>query len=226
LKAVTAISIDIDGTITDEERRIDCRAIDAIRRLKIPVILATGNTVCFALTTAKLIGTSGIVIAENGGIVKMDYDGEEHVLCDAKECERAFECLSKHFDLEKLDAEYRKTDVALRRNFDLPSARGILNNSNLNVDLVDSGFAIHIKNAHINKGVGLKKVSELLGWSTQDVVVIGDSENDVEMFNVAGFRVAVGNADPKLKQMATLVTKGEYGAGVAEAIETIERSFL
>jgi len=26
--------------------------------------------------------------------------------------------------------------------------------------------------------------------------------------------------------MATLVTKGEYGAGVAEAIETIERSFL
>jgi len=226
LKAVTAISIDIDGTITDEERRIDCRAIDAIRRLKIPVILATGNTVCFALTTAKLIGTSGIVIAENGGVAKIGYDGEEHVLCDATECERAFELLSKHFDLEKLDAEYRKTDVAVRRNFDLPRAREILSKSDLDVDLVDSGFAIHIKSTHINKGVGLKKVSELLGWSTQNLVVIGDSENDMEMFNVVGFGVAVANADPKLKRMATLVTKGEYGAGVAEAIETIERSFL
>lgn len=223
---VAAISLDIDGTITDRERRIDCRAIVAIRRLKMPVILATGNTVCFALTTAKLIGTSGIVIAENGGVVKTSYDGEEYVLCDATECEHAFELLSKNFDLEKLDAEYRKTDVALRRNFDLPRAREILNEGNLNVDLVDSGFAIHIKNGHINKGVGLKKVAELLGWSTQDLVVIGDSENDIEMFNVAGFGVAVGNADPKLKQMATLITKGEYGAGVAEAIETIESSFL
>ncbi|MDI6889185.1 MAG: phosphoglycolate phosphatase [Methanocellales archaeon] len=221
-----AISIDIDGTITDEERRIDCRAIDAIRRLKMPVILATGNTVCFALTTARLIGTDGIIIAENGGVVKTCYDGEEYVLCDATECERAFELLSKNFDLEKLDAEYRKTDVALRRNFDLPSAREILSKSNLKVDLVDSGFAIHIKNKHINKGVGLKKVAELLGWSTQDIGAIGDSESDIEMFNVAGFGVAVANADPKLKQIATLVTKGEYGAGVAEAIETIERSFL
>lgn len=223
---VVAVSIDIDGTITDEGRRIDCRAIVAIRRLKMPVILATGNTVCFALTTAKLIGTDGIIIAENGGVVKICYDGEEHVLCDAKECERAFGLLSKHFDLEKLDAEYRKTDVALRRNFDLSRAREILSNSNLNVDLVDSGFAIHIKNKHINKGVGLKKVAELQGWSTQDIIAIGDSENDIEMFSVTGFRVAVGNADSKLKQMATLVTKGEYGAGVAEAIETIECSLL
>jgi len=165
-----ALVLDIDGTITDEERRIDCEAIDAIRRLKMPVILATGNTVCFALTTAKLIGTDGTIIAENGGVVKMGYDGEEHVLCDAKECERAFEFLSKHFNLEKIDAEYRKTDVALRRNFDLPGAREILSNSNLKVDLVDSGFAVHIKNKHINKGVGLKKVAELLGWSTQDVI--------------------------------------------------------
>ncbi|UZE92163.1 MAG: phosphoglycolate phosphatase [Methanosarcinales archaeon] len=221
-----ALAIDIDGTITDDKRRINCRAIEVIRSLKVPVILATGNTVCFALTTAKLIGTDGIVIAENGGVVKVGYDAKECVLCDGTECEKAFELLSKHFDLEKLDAEYRKTDVALRRNFDLSMAREMSSKSGLNVDLVDSGFAVHIKNKHINKGIGLKKVAELLGLSTQDTVAIGDSENDIEMFNVAGFKVAVGNADPRLKQMASLVTKGKYGAGVAEAIETIEGSFL
>ncbi|MEM4702105.1 MAG: HAD hydrolase family protein, partial [Archaeoglobaceae archaeon] len=38
-----AIAIDIDGTITDKRRAINCRAVEALRRLKIPVILATGN---------------------------------------------------------------------------------------------------------------------------------------------------------------------------------------
>ena len=34
----------------------------------------------------------------------------------------------------------------------------------------------------------------------------------------AGFGVAVGNAHPEVKRAAALVTRGEHGAGVAEAV--------
>ncbi len=212
-----ALVLDIDGTITHRDRKIDCRAIESIRRIRIPVILATGNTVCFATTTARLIGISGMVIAENGGVVKVGYDDEEHFIGDVAPCIRAFELLKKHFNLERLDNSYRRTEIAVKRNFDLDKAREILPGTDVN--LVDSGFAVHIKSREVNKGVGLKKLAELLDWSTEDIAVIGDSENDIEMFEVAGLGIAVGNADAKLKEVADFVTKKEYGAGVVEAME-------
>lgn len=212
-----ALVLDIDGTITHRDRKIDCRAVEAIRSIRIPVVLATGNTACFATTTARLIGISGMVIAENGGVVKVGYDDEEHIIGDIKPCIRAFELLKKHFDLERLDPSYRRTEIAVRRNFDLDKARSML--SGTDVDIVDSGFALHIKSRNVNKGVGLKKLAELFYWSTEDITVIGDSENDIEMFEVARLGIAVGNADAKLKEIADFVTKKEYGAGVVEAME-------
>ncbi len=228
--------LDIDGTITDDERRVDCNVIEVIRGLDMPIILATGNMVCFASTTARLIGTNGIVIAENGGVVKTSFDGREYVLGDIMRCQRAFDLLKTHFkmhqfkelvelqslrdfNIEKLDSEYRKTEIAVRRNFNLDMARDILDGANLGVNIVDSGFAVHIKDKRIDKGTGLKKVVELLGWSTEDVIAIGDSENDVELLQTAGLGIAVGNADQKLKTAADFVMEGEYGAGVIEAVE-------
>ena len=134
-------------------------------------------------------------------------------------CRRAFDILKTHFKLEKLDSEYRKTEIAVRRNFNLDMARDILDGANLGVNIVDSGFAVHIKDKRIDKGTGLKKIVELLGWSTEDVIAIGDSENDVEILQIAGLGIAVGNADQKLKTAADFVMEGKYGAGVIEAVE-------
>jgi hydroxymethylpyrimidine pyrophosphatase-like HAD family hydrolase len=52
-----------------------------------------------------------------------------------------------------------------------------------------------------------------------DVMAIGDSENDLEFIEHAGFRVAVANADPELKAIADYVTSAAHGEGVAEAVQ-------
>ena len=44
---VEAIAVDIDGTITDEKRRLCHSSLDALRKAEdagIPVIIVTGNT--------------------------------------------------------------------------------------------------------------------------------------------------------------------------------------
>jgi len=56
-----AIAVDIDGTLTDRRRALNCKAVEALRKVKIPVVLATGNISCFARTAAKLIGVSALV---------------------------------------------------------------------------------------------------------------------------------------------------------------------
>ena len=208
--------VDIDGTLTDKKRAINCRAVEALRKLKIPVVLATGNISCFARAVAKIIGVSDIVIAENGGVVRFSYDGEDIILGNKSKCLRALEILKKHFKVELLDNEYRKAEVCLRRNFPIEEARKILPKD---VRIVDTGFAYHIIDANVSKGRALKFIADKLGLSVEDFVAIGDSENDIEMLEVVGFGIAVANAHEKLKEVADLVTSKPNGDGVVEALE-------
>lgn len=213
-----AVVVDVDGTITYSDRSIDCRAVAALRSLRVPVVIATGNVLCVARTVAKLLGTEGIVIAENGGVVecgKVESD-TSHI----EECREAFEVLKQHFFLELLDPENRITEIGLKRNFDSREA-GELLGKHAAVDIVDTGFAIHIKSKKINKGRGLEKIADMMGLDTLDFVAFGDSPNDIEMLEASGFGVAVGNAHPDLKKVADMVTEGEHGAGVEEALREI-----
>ncbi|TDA29695.1 MAG: phosphoglycolate phosphatase [Archaeoglobi archaeon] len=212
-----AIAIDLDGTITDRRRALNLRAVEALRKLKIPVVLATGNAPCFARAVAKVIGVSDVVICENGGVVRFSYDGEDIVLGNKEKCIKALEELKKHFSVELLDFEYRKSEVCMRRNFDLQMAREIL--KDFDVRLLDSGFAYHISDRNVSKGKALEFISDCLGIPVKGFAVVGDSENDIDMFRVAGFRIAVANADIRLKELADLVTPSNDGDGVIEALE-------
>ena len=216
-----AVVVDVDGTITYSDRTIDCRAVDALRSLESPVVIATGNILCFARAVAKLVGTGGIVIAENGGVVECGI--VESDTSHIGECEDAFEFLKKHFALERIDPEYRKTEIGLRRNFDVRKAREMLVDYP-EVDIVDTGFAVHIKSKRINKGTGLVRIAELMGLDAKEFVAFGDSPNDIEMLKASGLGVAVGNAHPELKKVADLITEAEHGAGVAEALGYLKES--
>ena len=88
--------------------------------------------------------------------------------------------------------------------------------------MVDTKYAIHLKSKKINKGVGLKKLAGMMGLKSRDFVAIGDSENDVEMFEASGFGIAVGNGDDKIKEAADHITKASFGDGAIEAFEFLE----
>ncbi len=217
---VLAVAVDIDGTITHRDRSISCRAVKALRRLEVPVILSTGNISCFARTAAKLIGVSDMVICENGGVVRFDYDGEDIVLGDKKKCLRAADKLAEYFDLEFLDEEYRKSEVCVRRTFPANRAREIL--KGMGVKLLDSGYAYHIVDENVSKGKALVYMAREIGIDVKDFAAIGDSENDVEMIEVAGIGIAVANADEKLKAAADVIVSGSDGEGVEQALKLLK----
>ncbi len=214
---VKAIAIDLDGTLTDRKRRLNCNAVESLRKLRIPVVLATGNISCFARTAAKLIGVSDIVIAENGGVVRFEYDGEDIVLGDKKKCYTALDILKKHYDIILLDEEYRRSELCLRRTFPIEEASKLLIGSG--VRIIDSGFAYHIVDENVSKGKALKFIAEKLGIDVKDFAAIGDSENDIDLIKTAGIGIAVANADIRLKEVADIITSKPNGDGVVEALE-------
>ena len=55
----------------------------------------------------------------------------------------------------------------------------------------------------IDKGNGLRMIMERENILPEQVCAIGDGENDLSMLEVAGVKVAMGNAMPCLKEIAT-----------------------
>ena len=79
---IEAIAVDIDGTITDEKRQICISSIEALRKAEeagIPTIIVTGNVVNYAYATEVLIGCSGGLVAENGGVVFKEGENDNAV---------------------------------------------------------------------------------------------------------------------------------------------------
>lgn len=66
------------------------------------------------------------------------------------------------------------------------------------------------------KGIGI--LADYLGITLEEVLCIGDNENDLAMLEQAGTGVAMGNAAQEVKQAADYVTADNDHAGVAEAI--------
>ena len=71
----------------------------------------------------------------------------------------------------------------------------------------------------INKGRLIALLAARLGVPREEILVLGDMENDLEMFRMAGFAVAMGNAADAVKQAAQAVTLSNDEDGFAAAIE-------
>jgi len=220
--------VDIDGTMTYGDRRLDLAAVEAIRRAEdagISVVIATGNIFRFAEAASILIGTSGPLIAEDGGVV-FDVSREKmYVLGDRVDADRGFAELKKVFgNLETTRSNPdRLTGVVIRKTVSLDEVRRVIQQRGLPIVAVDSGMAIHLRRPEVNKGNALKKVSLITGVPLADVAAIGDGFNDVEMLQVAGLSFAVANSVEEAKRAATQVTRSPHGRGVAEAVEEILR---
>lgn len=73
----------------------------------------------------------------------------------------------------------------------------------------------------INKATGLRHLLAQMRLSPDQVVGVGDAENDLDLLQLCGYGVAVANALPVLKNKADFVTQGERGAGVTEMIDRL-----
>lgn len=60
---------------------------------------------------------------------------------------------------------------------------------------------------------------EMLGVKREELMVCGDSPNDIAMIRFAGLGVAMGNALDSVKEAADVVTLSNAEDGVAAAIE-------
>lgn len=83
----------------------------------------------------------------------------------------------------------------------------------------ESHYADIVSSSH-SKYTGVRQMLEL--WQLpSSYIAFGDSLNDMEMFKYADIRVAMGNANEQLKEVATLVTDSVMEDGIFHACKKL-----
>ncbi|MGD0818438.1 MAG: phosphoglycolate phosphatase [Methanomassiliicoccales archaeon] len=210
---------DVDGTITDKKKCIQTLGIETLRRVQdngFIVSICSGNVLPVAFGLSTFIGLKGPVIAENGGLVS--YKEKIFQLHSDETSKKAFTYLkTKMPEVDRLFTDnWRKTEVALKRSFDLEVVREIL--KDWNVEIEATGFAIHIMEPGHSKVDGVRKACQILGIDISEVVAIGDSDNDVKMLSQCGYGIAVGNASGSAKDAADFISYAPHSEGVVEGL--------
>lgn len=217
----SGIVSDIDGTVTHNDRRLSVEALKAAHMLsgRIPVVLASGNTLCFTRAISKMMGTRSPLIAENGGLLLPSYDADPIMVepC-TDELNAALQLLLEHFDLTVFDSRDRVTDISFAKTADKNEVIPYLTDFP-NIHFVDAEYAYHLTDKNICKGDGLRRTAEMMGLKSKDFVAIGDSNNDIDLFHESGFSFAVANATDAVKKEADVVLKKSFGDGFAEMVD-------
>lgn len=73
----------------------------------------------------------------------------------------------------------------------------------------------------VNKGTGLAELCEAFEIMPDEVMCFGDNENDIGMFDFAGYSVAMENASLEAKKRAKFLTGSVDEGGVGQMIEAL-----
>ena len=113
--------------------------------------------------------------------------------------------------VDKINLFFVKEEARVRMRNVLADIPGILVSSSLANNL-------EINAAGADKGNALIRLAAHLGIRQEETMAFGDGENDVSMIRMAGFGVAMENAEECVKAVADHITVTNNEAGVAAAI--------
>ncbi len=203
---------DFDRTITDEPGVVNEEVLREMKSLNKPLILVTGRTLSYTKTLYKKYPIWDCIIGENGCFVYVPSNGLTWNFT-SDEFEKAKKLLKdKHFP-----ARFGSSVISVSLN-DKEKLFKVGNHFINDLTFKINVDEIMVLPKGIDKGRSLRMTLDYFGIDPKNTVIVGDGENDVDLFTVPGYKVAVANAHEKLKAHADEVTKKPSTQGVLEII--------
>jgi phosphoglycolate phosphatase len=202
------LALDFDGTIYSKGQDVDVDLLQdlvSIRRRGIKVSLVTGR--CEHDLKGMIdLSLFDAVVLENGAIA---FIGGRRMNLYPPAWIEVKERLTRLFG-----GGYEEAIISLPREMEKNVLPHLDNTSRLefNTD------RIMILPSGISKESGLLVLLKELKQPRDQLMCVGDAENDLAMFKVAALKIAVQNSVEALKREADFVTEAKAGKGVSEAI--------
>lgn len=213
-----ALATDYDGTLADDGK-VSRDTLAALRRAKArgrKLLLVTGRELEDLMRTFAELDVFDVVVAENGALLYMPTPTppQERPLAPAPPPEFAKRLAERGVGPMSCGRIIVATwephqDVVL----------DTIREMGLELEVIFNKGAVMVLPSGVNKASGLHAALSDLGIAAEDVVGVGDAENDHSLLEACGLGVAVANAVPALKARADLIMLAPRGAGVVELID-------
>jgi len=216
---------DIDGTITDADGRLHLPAVEGIQRLEkagVLVGLISGRPYSIVRMLGEYLGLSGPLIAENGGVGF--FCGHHFVIGSRRAADEAVEALRGLIPLEPTwDNQCRQTDYALDGGVNVEELKRLLIEKCIQAELQVSSIMVHLAKKGVTKRAGLEYCLKMAGVTTDEVVVAGDSDSDISLFEGFQASLAPANCTEGVRRLAHYRADLAFGEGFCEGIEYFRR---
>ncbi len=218
-----ALATDYDGTLA-HHGLVNERTLAAVDRLLATgrkLILVTGRELDDLQATFSHLNLFDCVVAENGALLYWPGSEQEKTLSE-RPPESFVETLRARGVAPISVGRVIVATWQPHETVVLETIRDL----GLELQVIFNKGAVMVLPAGVNKATGLAAALDGLRLAAENVVGVGDAENDHAFLQFCGCAVAVANALPALKERADLVTKGDHGAGVGELIDSLAANDL
>ncbi len=215
LEDIKAIILDFDRTLTKKPGKINKRAFHELKSLKKPLVLASGRNISFMRELSRRNHGLRAIVAENGSVVFFPRS-KETIITDNDFMRAARKMVREKFQDLSVGSVVVHAPLKLKKDLRkaLPSMKGLKFVKNID--------RVMLLPKIVDKGKGVLLALHRMGIEPEKTIIVGDGENDVDLFNIPGYRVAVANAVPKLKALADQVTEHESARGVIEIVQKLK----
>jgi HAD superfamily hydrolase (TIGR01484 family) len=218
-----ALACDYDGTLA-HDGRVTESTLAALQRLLASgrrLVMVTGRELGDLSHTFDHLELFERIVAENGALLYAPADGKEKPLAEPPP--QAFIARLR----ERGVAEFSMGRAIVAtwhpyENIVLDTIREM----GLELQVIFNKGAVMILPTGINKATGLSAALQEMTLAPEQVIGVGDAENDHAFLSMCGFSAAVANALPAIKERADIVLLGDHGAGVGELIERMIKDDL
>jgi hydroxymethylpyrimidine pyrophosphatase-like HAD family hydrolase len=213
--AFRALACDYDGTLAEHDR-IGPSTLEALQRARaagVRLVLVTGRTLFELTRVCEPLDVFDAVVAENGAVLYFPADSavrEEGPHPPAR--------LLAALDRRGVPFQVGRVIVATTHDY-RDAVLAALAEAESPLDLVANRAALMLLPAGISKGTGVTSALFALAISPDDVLAIGDAENDVALFAACGWSACPENALPEAKARVDWIFPGADGDGVRHAID-------
>jgi len=218
-----AFATDFDGTLADEGI-VPVATKEALARLRaegMHTLLVTGRELSDFEALEMPLTAFDLVVAENGASL---FDPHRQTLVQFGEPpppEFAQELVRRG----ATPVSVGRSIVATVVPFEIMTLE-LIREMGLEHQIIFNKGAVMVLPPGVNKAAGLSAALERLALRPEDVVGVGDGENDHAFLKVCGFSVAVANALPALRKEVMHVTAAPSSEGVRELIEALRHGSL
>jgi HAD superfamily hydrolase (TIGR01484 family) len=215
---VVALACDYDGTLAHDGLLDDATAA-ALLRFRASgrrLLMVTGRELPDLQNVCQLLDQFEWIVAENGALLYRPSDHFSQLLCPPASAALA----QKLGEARAQPLSVGRAIIATREPYETLVIE-LIKTLGLELQVIFNKGAVMILPTGVNKATGLTSALKEMGLDPQNVVGVGDAENDHAFLSLCCIGVAVGNALPMLKDYANLVMEGKRGFGVTELIDRI-----